>query len=69
MPHFLIKKEEVKNSYIELLENENLFHLIKVLRVKIGEKIKFIDEEKNIYFCTIDEITKKSLKAQIIEKL
>lgn len=68
MPHFLIKKEEIKDNFIELLENENLFHLTKVLRIKVGEKIKFIDKEKNIFFCIVDEITKKSLKAKIIER-
>ncbi len=67
MPHFLIKKEEKKDNFIELLDNENIFHLIKVLRVKIGQKVKFIDEDKNVYFCEIKEISKNSLKAQILE--
>ena len=69
MPHFLIKKEEIKNNeIIELIDNENLFHLTKVLRVKKGEKIKFIDSDKFVYYCEIDEVTKNNLKAKIIEK-
>jgi 16S rRNA (uracil1498-N3)-methyltransferase len=67
MPHFLIKKEEKRENFIELSDNENIFHLIKVLRVKIGQKVKFIDEDKNVYFCEIKEILKNSLKAQILE--
>ena len=67
MPHFLIKKEEIKDNIIELIDNENLFHLIKVLRVKQGQKVKFIDLDKNVYFCEIKELSKNSLKAQIIE--
>ena len=67
MPHFLIKKEEKKDNFIELMDNENIFHLIKVLRVKNGQKIKFIDEDKNVYFCEIKEVLKNSLKAQILE--
>ena len=67
MPHFLIKKEEINNNFIELLENDNLFHLTKVLRVKAGQKVKFIDENKNVYYCEIKEVAKNSLKAQIIE--
>ncbi|MBR3604794.1 MAG: RsmE family RNA methyltransferase [Candidatus Gastranaerophilales bacterium] len=67
MPHFLIKKEEKKDNFIELLDNENIFHLTKVLRVKIGQKIKFIDEDKNVYFCEIKEVLKNSLRAQILE--
>ena len=69
MPHFLIKKEEIKKDYIELIDNENLFHLIKVLRVKVGQKVKFIDSDKNLYFCEITEINKNYLKAQIQEKM
>lgn len=66
MPHFLIKKEEIKEYFIEIFDNENFFHIAKVLRAKIGEKIKFIDEEKNVYFCEVQEVNKKSLKANII---
>lgn len=67
MPHFLIKKEEIKDNFIELIDNENIFHLVKVLRVKVGQKVKFIDENKNVYFCEIKEVLKNSLKAQILE--
>ena len=67
MPHFLIKKEELKGNFIELNDNENFFHLTKVLRVKIGEKIKFINKNQNIYLAKITNITKNSLKAEIIE--
>ena len=37
------------------------------LIIKENQKVRFIDEEKNIYYCTVDEIFKKSLKAKIIE--
>lgn len=67
MPHFLIKKEEIKDDFVELIDNENIFHLVKVLRVKAGQKVKFIDENKNVYFCEIKEVLKNSLKAQILE--
>ncbi len=68
MPHFLIKKEEIKKDYIELVDNDNLFHITKVLRTKAGQNIKFIDEDKNLYFCKIFEINKNGLKAEIIKK-
>ena len=68
MPHFLIKKEEINPPYIKLIDSENLFHIIKVLRKKEGEKIKFIDENQIIYDCKIENISKKSLKALIINK-
>ncbi|MBQ8635780.1 RsmE family RNA methyltransferase [bacterium] len=68
MPHFLIKKEEINEKYIELVDNENLFHLVKVLRIKQNQKVKFIDAEKNVYYCNVIEVDKKHLKAEILKK-
>lgn len=68
MPHFLIKKEEIKNDVIELIDNENLFHLIKVLRLKPNQKVKFIDSDKNVYYCEVQEVNKNFLSAKILEK-
>lgn len=68
MPHFLIKKEEIKDDIIELVDNENLFHLIKVLRVKQYQKVKFIDSDKNVYLAEIIEVSKNFLKAKVIKK-
>ena len=68
MPHFLIKKEEIKNDIIELNDNENFFHLTKVLRIKPNQKVKFIDDDKNVYLCEVFEVNKKILRAKIIEK-
>ena len=68
MPHFLIKKEEIKNDIIELSDNENFFHLTKVLRIKPNQKVKFIDNEKNVYLCEVLEVSKKNLSAKIIKK-
>ena len=61
-------EEEIKQDSVELLNNENFFHIVKVLRAKIGEKIKFIDDDRMVYFCEITEISKSSLIAKIIEK-
>ena len=68
MPHFLIKKEEIKNDIIELIDNENLFHLTKVLRIKPHQKVKFIDEDRNLYSCEVIESKKDFLCAKILEK-
>ena len=68
MPHFLIKKEEIKDNFIELSDNDNFFHLTRVLRVKKGEIVKFIDSCHNIFECRITELNKSALKAQILKK-
>ena len=69
MPHFLIEKNNIKDNYIEIFSSkndDNFFHITKARRAKIGEEIKFIDEDKIVYNCKIEEITKNSLKAIII---
>lgn len=68
MPHFLIKKEEIKGNFIELIDNDSFFHLTRVLRVKLGENVKFIDENQNVYLSKITEISKNILKAEITDK-
>ena len=68
MPHFLIKKEEIKKDYIELKDSDNLIHIVKALRAKIGENITFIDENQIVYYCKITQINKHSLTAQIINR-
>ncbi len=67
MPHFLIKKENIKDGFIELADDENFFHLARVLRIKAGEIIKFINENKTIYETKAVQITKNSLKAEILK--
>ena len=67
MPHFLIKKENIENNQITVLEKELLNHLVNVRRVKSGENILFFDKEKNEYLCKINNVSKKELKAEIIK--
>ena len=65
MPHFFIKKENISQKFINITDEELLNHLIKARRVKIGEKVLFIDENKIQYETNITEIGKKSLIAVI----
>ncbi len=67
MPHFLTEKENIKDNFIYVEEPELLQHLVFALRVKTGEILKFIDREKNVYKTRVLEVSKKNLKAQIIE--
>ncbi len=67
MPHFLIKKEQINNNEITLFEDDNFFHLTKSLRINIGQKVKFIDENEIVYLTTVLNIDKKSLTAKIID--
>lgn len=66
MPHFLIDKKIIKSNIIELRDDDNFNHIKKSLRAKLNEKIKFIDNDKNIYETKIIQIEKNFLKAEII---
>ena len=44
MPHFLIKKENINENLIRVVDPEVVLHLVYSLRIKKGEEIKFIDE-------------------------
>jgi len=68
MPHFLIKNDEIKSDIIKLKDNETLLHIVKARRIKVGENIKFIDNQQMVYFCQVQEINKKYLTAKILSK-
>ena len=48
MPHFFISSKNVQNDFVILDDKETLKHLVGSLRVKVGEKLKFIDENANL---------------------
>ncbi len=68
MPHFFIKTENIKNNVIEVTDRELLNHLVNARRVRVGEKVLFIDENKIQYVTKICDIERKVLKAEIVDK-
>ena len=66
MPHFLVDKNSIKNSYIHLKDKETICHIAQSLRAKNGEVVKFIDEEENVYEAVIEEASKNEILAKII---
>lgn len=66
MPHFLISKNCIENNFIKINDKELLSHLFLSLRIKEGETIKFIDEDEIVYDSEIQEISKTSLFAKIL---
>lgn len=56
MPHFLIKSDNIVDNKI-IIEDKDLYkHIIKVMRSRIGEKIKFLDENEIQYEANISVI-------------
>lgn len=70
MDRFFVKKEDINlNDKLCFIRGEDVKHISKVLRCKIGEKIEVCDNENNEYICQIDEIDKNIVTLSILEKV
>ena len=67
MPNFFIKNSQIKDDRIEII-GELSKHLRDSLRIKKGERIVCIDEEKNKYNVIITYVGKEMITGTIIEK-
>lgn len=67
MPHFFINSKDIENKTILIKDKELLAHICLALRAKVGENVKFIDENEIQYFAKVEEISKKFLKATVEE--
>ena len=56
MPHFLIKTTNIIDNKIIIDDKELYKHIIKVMRSRVGEKIKFLDENEIQYEANISKI-------------
>jgi 16S rRNA (uracil1498-N3)-methyltransferase len=56
MPHFLIKKQDIKENLIKITDKDLYRHIIKVMRSKTGEKLLFLDEDEIQYETVIKNI-------------
>lgn len=65
MPHFFIKSTEVDGNKITINDNETYNHIAKSLRIKTGEPLLLIDENKIQYETTVEEVTKKEIQVKI----
>lgn len=68
MPHFFINEKDVNNNLAKISEKENFNHIVKSLRMTIGENILLIDEKQMQYEGIICEINKDSLIVEIKDK-
>lgn len=66
MPKFFVNKENI-NDHIIYLDGDNAKHIGNVLRAKIGDKITVCDGEGSDFECEIEEITKETVIAKIID--
>jgi len=67
LPNFFIKNSQIKDDRIEVT-GDLLKHLLGSLRIKIGERIVFVDEDKNRYLVAVTHAGKDSITGNIIDK-
>jgi 16S rRNA (uracil1498-N3)-methyltransferase len=67
MHRFFIKQDDITNDKI-MIENEDVQHISKVLRLKEGENIILCDQKGTDYNVVIESISKQIVKTTIISK-
>lgn len=67
MPHFPVNSNNIKEGILNINCPETMHHLVNVLRIKTGEIIKFIDENKVQYEAEILEFSKKEVRAKVLK--
>lgn len=68
MPHFFINSELIHNNEIEITDKELLNHLVNARRIKCGQQLLLIDENKIQYETKVISVERNSLKTQIFQQ-
>lgn len=69
MDRFFVDKTNINlENNTCVIVGEDVKHISKVLRCKIGEKLEICDNDNSEYICEITEINKAQVDLDIIEK-
>ncbi len=69
MDRFFVEKENINlENNTCVIEGEDVKHISKVLRCKIGEKLEVCDKQSSEYICEITNIDKQEVTLDILEK-
>ncbi|SER71508.1 16S rRNA (uracil(1498)-N(3))-methyltransferase [Lachnobacterium bovis] len=66
MQQFFVEQSSINGNKIILDEND-INHVVNVLRMKVGEKIRVSDNKNVSYYCHLVEISKEMVAAEIDE--
>ncbi len=70
MDRFFVEKKNVNlDNNTCLIEGEDVKHISKVLRCRIGENLEICDNDNNEYICEITNIDKSKVELNILEKV
>ncbi len=65
MPHFFISSKDVNNDHIAISDSNNYKHIAKSLRIRKGEKLLLIDENKIQYETVVENVTSNEVIVKI----
>ncbi len=68
MNRFFVNRELIIKDKIILADKDEIHHLTKVLRTKVGEKVEVSDGNETEYLCKISTIEKEEVELEILEK-
>ena len=69
MPKFFVKQEQIKEDKI-IVEGQDVKHIKKVLRAKIGDELQICNSQNGDNFlCDIEEINNEDILCQIKQKI
>ena len=66
MPHFFINSKSLNGNKINILDENNVFHISITLRCRLNEIIKLIDENQIVYEVQINSISKKAIETTVL---
>lgn len=70
MDRFFVEKNNINlENNTCIIEGEDVKHISKVLRCKIGEELEVCDNDNNEYICEITDIDKNAITLDILEKI
>lgn len=70
MDRFFVQKQNINlETKTCIIEGEDVKHISKVLRCKIGEELEICDNDNNEYICEITDIDKSFVSLNILEKV
>ena len=70
MDRFFVEKKNINlENNTCTIEGEDVKHISKVLRCKIGEELEVCDSDNNEYICQITNIDKSAVELDILEKV
>ncbi len=68
MNRFFVEERQIVQEKIHLTNKEEIHHLIKVLRAKIGDKVEVSNGNQIEYLCQVYQIDSNQVELEVIEK-